>query len=97
MAFDADKAWVLWPEYFDISRTRSQGRRVVKALAIQEPSIAMIIKAVEKLGLQYKIEDGKSYPGAWWNKQGLLLVENTMPKSKLLPQVAEQLRSVPRS
>jgi len=97
MAFDADKAWVLWPEYFDISRTRSQGRRGVKALAIQEPSMAMIIKAVEKLGLQWKMEEGKSYPGAWWNKQGMLLVENTMPKSQLLPRVAEQLRSVPRS
>ncbi len=97
MAFDADKAWVLWPEYFDISRTRSQGRRVGKALAIQEPSMAMMIKAVEKLGLQWKVEEGKSHPGAWWNKQGLLLVENTMPKSALLPKVAEMLKQVPRT
>jgi signal recognition particle subunit SRP19 len=97
MAFDADKAWVLWPEYFDISRTRSEGRRVVKGLAIPEPSMAMIIRAVEKLGLQYKVEEGKSYPGAWWSKQGLLLVENTMPKSQLLPKVAEILKQVPRT
>ncbi len=97
MAFDADKAWVLWPEYFDISRTRSEGRRVIKAMAIQEPTMAMIIKAVEKLGLQWKVEEGKAYPGAWWNKQGLLLVENTMSKSKLLPMVAEKLRTVPRT
>lgn len=97
MAFDADKAWVLWPEYFDIKRTRSEGRRVIKAMAIEEPQMAMIIKAVDKIGLQWKLEEGKSYPGAWWNKQGLLLVENTMPKSKLLPQVAEMLKQMPKT
>jgi signal recognition particle subunit SRP19 len=96
MAFDADKAWVLWPEYFDSSRSRSEGRRVIKRLAIPEPQMSMIIKAVEKLGLQWKLEEGKSYPGAWWNKQGLLLVENNMPKSELLPKVAEMLKTVPR-
>ena len=96
MVFDADKAWVLWPEYFDNSRTRAEGRRVPKNLAIPEPQMSMIIKAVEKLGLQYKLEEGKAYPGAWWNKQGLLLVENSMPKSELLPKVASVLRTVPR-
>lgn len=97
MAFDADKAWVLWPEYFDISRTRAQGRRVKKGLAVPEPQMASIIKAVEKLGLSHKIEEGKSYPGAWWNKQGLLLVENSMPKSELLNKVAAQLKQIPVS
>ncbi len=96
MVFDADKAWVLWPEYFDNSRTRAEGRRVPKNLAIPEPQMSMIIKAVEKLGLQYKLEEGKAYPGSWWNKQGMLLVENSMPKSELLPKVASVLRTVPR-
>jgi signal recognition particle subunit SRP19 len=58
--------------------------------------MSMIIKAVEKLGLEWKLEEGKAYPGAWWNKQGLLLVENNMPKTKLLPKVAEALRKMPR-
>ncbi len=96
MAFDADKAWVLWPEYFDINRTRAQGRRVKKNQAIAEPQMANIIKAVEKVGLQWKMEEGKAYPGAWWNKQGLLLVENSMPKSQLLPKVAEALKQIQR-
>jgi signal recognition particle subunit SRP19 len=70
---------------------------VIKKFAIPEPQMSMIIKAVDKLGLQWKLEEGKSYPGAWWNKQGLLLVENTMPKSQLLPKVGEMLRTVPRT
>jgi len=95
--FDADKAWVLWPEYFDINRTREQGRRVKKSLAVAEPQVANIIKAVERLGLGWKIEEGKSYPGAWWNKQGLLLVENNMPKSQLLVKVAEELKRIQKA
>ena len=62
-----------------------------KGLAVQEPKIEQLVKAVEKLGLGWKVEEGKSYPGAWWSKQGLLLVENNMPKSKLMNKVAETM------
>ena len=30
MAYDPDIAITLWPEYFDINRTRSEGRRLPK-------------------------------------------------------------------
>jgi len=92
--FDADKAWVLWPEYFDVRRTRDQGRRVRKSMAIPEPQMMDIIKAVDRLNLGWKLEEGKSYPGAWWNKQGLLLVENNMSKSTLLAKVAKELQRI---
>ena len=85
MVFDADKAWVLWPEYFDSSRTRAEGRRVAKHLAIPEPQMSMIIKAVEKLGLEWKLEEGKAYPGAWWNKQGSCLLRTTCPRPNCCP------------
>ncbi len=97
MAFDADKAWVIWPEYFDVIRSRAAGRRVKKGLAVQEPTMDMIVKAVQKLGLEYKLEEGKSYPGQWWNKQGMLLVENSMSKSALLAKIGEQLQRIHRS
>ncbi len=97
MAFDADKAWVFWPEYFDSSRSRAEGRRVKKSLAIQDPTMEMVIKAVQRTGLQYKLEEGRSYPGAWWKKQGMLLVENSMPKALTLRKVAEELQKVQRS
>ena len=32
MAYDPDIAITLWPEYFDINRTRSEGRRLPKEL-----------------------------------------------------------------
>ena len=97
MAFDADKAWVFWPEYFDSNRSKAEGRRVPKSLAIQDPTMEMVIKAVQRAGFQYKLEEGKSYPGSWWKKTGMLLVENTMPKPVTLRRVAEELLKVQRS
>ncbi len=55
MALDEDKAWVLWPEYFDVRRSRDQGRKVKKNLAISEPNVEVISKALEKLGIEHKI------------------------------------------
>jgi len=49
---------------------------------------------VDRLNLGWKLEEGKSYPGAWWNKQGLLLVENNMSKSTLLAKVAKELQRI---
>ena len=33
MAYDPDIAITLWPEYFDINRTRSEGRRLPKDMS----------------------------------------------------------------
>jgi len=94
---DEEKAWVLWPEYFDIGRTRDQGRKVNRSLAVAEPSLEMVAAAVQGLGLEYKVEEAKAYPGNWYKSQGRVLVDRSLPKSKLLVKVAEQLKKVQRS
>ncbi len=68
-----------------------------KSLAIQDPSMEMLVRAVQRAGFQYKLEEGKSYPGSWWKKTGMLLVENSMSKALTLRKVAEELQKVQRS
>ncbi|MDH7509299.1 MAG: signal recognition particle subunit SRP19/SEC65 family protein [Methanomassiliicoccales archaeon] len=97
MVFDEDTAWVLWPEYFDIKRKRSQGRKVRRSLAINDPTVELLAKAVEKLGLEYRIEKDKAYPSNWWDHKGRILVEKSMPKSKLIALVAAELSKIQRS
>ena len=46
-----DKA-IIWPIYFDASKTRKEGRRVPKNLAVQSPKIAELKEAADKLGLK---------------------------------------------
>ena len=53
MTLDEDKAWVLWPEYFDITRTRDGGRKVSRKLSINSPNVELIAKAVKQMGLEF--------------------------------------------
>ena len=39
MAYDPDIAITLWPGYFDINRTRSEGRRLPKELCVSNPDL----------------------------------------------------------
>jgi len=91
MAIDEETAVVVWPEYFDLRRSRSQGRRVSKSLAIPNPTTESIAKALARLGLDFKIEEEKAYPGNWFHHKGRALVENSMPKGELLRKIAERM------
>jgi len=97
MALDEDTAWVLWPEYFDASRSRDQGRKVKRSLAVKEPTVELITKAVEKLGLEYKVETEKSYPSNWHGHKGRVLVQKTMKKSQLLARIGQEISKAQRS
>ncbi len=46
-----EKPVVLYPAYFDLKRSREEGRRVPKALAVDGPTTEEIEKAAKALGL----------------------------------------------
>ena len=52
---------VLWPAYFDAGLTRSEGRRVPVGLAVDEPTVEEIAKAVQQVGYDAVIEREKTY------------------------------------
>ena len=92
-----DKA-IIWPIYFDASKTRKKGRRVPKNLAVQSPKIAELKEAVDKLGLKNEVNLEAHFPKMHWVKTGMLLVEKKEPKEKIIQKIAKQLvkiKSVP--
>jgi len=92
MSYDEDSAIYLWPEYFDAERTRSEGRRVVKRLCVNEPDLDIIAKAAMILDLEYRIFENMSYPSNWASKRGCVRVEKgKIKKAELLQKVAEIL------
>ncbi|MCX6651114.1 MAG: hypothetical protein NT131_05620 [Methanomassiliicoccales archaeon] len=97
MALDEDTAWVLWPEYFDRARPRSQGRKVKKAQTIIGPDVDLISSILKQMGLEHKVERDKSYPANWSSKGGRVLVAKTMPKTKLMQTVGDALSKNQRS
>lgn len=58
---------VLYPLYFDSSRTRSQGRRIGKDLAVPNPLAREVVEAVARLGLHVAFEPAKCHPKDWAN------------------------------
>ena len=57
----------LYPVYFDSTRTRAQGRRVPRALAVANPLAMDIVQACAGLRLQTVLEAGKLHPKDWAN------------------------------
>jgi len=84
---------VIWPVYFDLNRSRSEGRKVAKKYAIPNPSLRDLVEAIKKLGLEHIVEENKYYPKFWWLYKGRVLVKKREPKSKLLKKIGEILRS----
>lgn len=92
MAYDEDTAITIWPEYFDINRTRAMGRRLPKKLCVKDPDIDIIAKGALILDLEYEVFDNKAYPANWAAKRGCVKVERgKISKTELLPKIAEIL------
>ena len=82
---------VLWPAYFDLTKTRSQGRRVPRRLAKANPSIDDIAKALESLSVPYRIVRDAAYPRVPYERKGMILVKKIMPKNKFIKEVAAKI------
>ncbi len=88
-----DKA-IIWPVYFDSSKTRKKGRRVSKNLAVQSPKITELKEATDKLGLKNEIKLEAHFPKMPWAKTGMLLVEKKEAKEKIIQKIAKQLMKI---
>ena len=82
---------IIWPAYFDQARTRSEGRRVPKSLALQSPKILEVQEAAQKLGLDFEVVADKGYSKVPWVKAGMLLVEKKESKEQVINRIAKQL------
>ena len=92
MAYDDDNAIVLWPEYFDKNRTRSEGRRLPVELCVDSPNLDIIAKGAMILDLDYKIFEDAAYPANWAAKAGCVRVEKgKIKKTQLLVEIGKTL------
>ncbi|OAA67272.1 signal recognition particle protein Sec65 [Niveomyces insectorum RCEF 264] len=57
----------LYPVYFDRDRSRAEGRRVRRALAVANPLARDIVAACAALGLRTVFEPTKTHPKDWAN------------------------------
>ena len=85
---------IIWPSYFDSTKTRSDGRRIAKILAVPSPKISEMKEAVEKLGLDHELVLDAGYPKTPWLKKGMLLVTKKKTKNQTIKKIAKQLLEI---
>jgi signal recognition particle subunit SRP19 len=86
---------VIWPAYLDAELTRTEGRRVARELAVEEPTVEEIAKAVQQVGYDAVIEREKTYPREY-EPRGRVLVKDAddASKSDLLGATAAYLDAI---
>ena len=83
--------YFIYPEYFDKSLKRSEGRRLPINASLENPSLLEIRLAAEKLSLDYEVRETGSYPRQWWNPKGLILVEKKDSKLETIRKLSFEI------
>lgn len=84
----------IWPQYLNKNLTLSEGRKVSKVIAVSNPTIAEIERALKRLGYQYNIQKERAYPGKWYEKSGRVLVEYDKTKLELIKEISLKIREI---
>ena len=82
---------LLWSVYFDSEKTRTQGRRIPKSLAVSSPKLDELQRAAKRLGLNPEVVSDAAHPYYPWSKRGLLIIPKNEAKGKILKKVAKEL------
>lgn len=90
----------LYPLYFDARRSRRQGRRVARDLAVGDPLAVDLAQACARLGLAVRLEPEKRHPKDWANPGrvrigALAAAPDVANKHHLYLLVARQLAAAP--
>lgn len=83
---------VVWPQYLNKNLSLSKGRKVPLNVAVKDPSVKDITKALKKLNIKYNVQKEKSYPGRWYEHSGRVLVESEMKKNELLKEICKNIK-----
>ncbi|PNX45564.1 MAG: hypothetical protein BV459_08150 [Thermoplasmata archaeon M11B2D] len=86
-----DNKYVIYPLYFDVTVSRSNGRRVARKHSVEKPTLETIAKAAKSLGLNPILEKDALHSSTHWKKEGRILVEKKGPKTRLLLQLSSRL------
>lgn len=85
---------VVWPVNLDSAKSRIEGRKVAKGLAIQAPRLEEINEAAIRLSLEAELVPGKSRPSSWWEKTGYIIVTKKGAKTGVFRALVGEIRKI---
>ena len=88
-----DGKCIVWLSYFDLAKTRSQGRKISKRLAFNSPHLDEIVKAAEILNLNPQLTEAR-YSKFWWQKSGYVTLDKIGSKTRTLIELAKKMNEI---
>ncbi|MBS7643128.1 signal recognition particle protein Srp19 [Candidatus Bathyarchaeota archaeon] len=82
---------IIWPIYLDVAKTRREGRRLPKTIAVENPKLQEIGLAASALNLNPELKPDAAHPSAWWEKTGMILVDKKWSKTQTLQKLADKI------
>ncbi len=82
---------ILWPAYFDLTKTRKQGRKTAKNMAVPAPTQDEIQRAILRIGLQTQTIAEARHPKAPWQKTGLIIADKSASKTQIISRISKEL------
>ncbi|WP_309493532.1 signal recognition particle subunit SRP19/SEC65 family protein [Candidatus Hecatella orcuttiae] len=82
---------MVWSIYFDIARSRSEGRKIPKRMAVASPSLKEIVEAASRLNLSPQPKYEARYPRCWWKEAGYVVMDKINSKGETLKLLAKEL------
>lgn len=93
MVSRGDRVVVLYPTYFDASRSRAQGRRVGKDVALASPTLEEVREAARRAGYRVEAEEGSAHSSRPWKREGRVLIVGGGKKTEILHAVAREMKA----
>lgn len=82
---------IVWVANLEAKKTRSEGRKVPKKLAIPNVRFQELIQACKELGLDFRAEN-KKYPRCWWEEGGRVVLNSG--DRKLMIEIAKKIMEI---
>jgi len=85
----------IWPSYIDSNKSTKEGRRILKDMAVDNPSVEDISEVLESIGVRHAVQPYKGYPRdveSRWDNPGRVLYDIEQMRNKLCveePQIVE--------
>ncbi|MCX8172569.1 MAG: signal recognition particle protein Srp19 [Archaeoglobaceae archaeon] len=85
--------YVIWVANLDSKKTRAEGRKIPRRLAVPNVRLHELAQACKELGVSFQIEN-KKYPRNWWEEGGRIVVDGKIRKTKLMLEIASKILEI---
>ncbi|AEA46133.1 signal recognition particle subunit SRP19/SEC65 family protein [Archaeoglobus veneficus] len=87
---ERDRNWIIWTFNLDRRKSRKEGRKIAKKLAVSNVKLSELVEACKALNIPCRAEE-KKYPKCWWEEGGRVVVPKSGSKPELMRKIAAKI------